>query len=193
MGCSAFTCTGTDCPLAYDLGALPGRYHAFTPHASDRAHAHAHSSNRINCHDAPDESGVSRRSIYLFSASLVTRDQTRMPCCYLAPHSPPERLGMAIRIRKQKMAEAHTFAPLTDSNPQGTVARCIFEARDVFMWMRAGATHARLAISVEATKAVALALALDSRSICLWRKKAKLKNSGDDGIVRVNERHQSVQ
>lgn len=108
---------------------------------------------------------------------------------------------MAIRIRKQKMAEAHTFAPLTDPIPQGKVARCIFEARDVFMWMRAGATHARLAISVEATKAVAVALALalapalalDSRSICLWRKKAKLKNSGDDGIVRVNERHQSVQ
>jgi len=100
---------------------------------------------------------------------------------------------MAIRIRKQKMAEAHTYAPLTDPNPQRMVARCIFEARDVFMWMRAGATHARLAISVEATKAVALALALDSRSICLWRKKAKLKNSGDDGIVRVNERHQSVQ
>lgn len=73
------------------------------------------------------------------------------------------------------MAEAHTFAPLTDPNPQGMVARCIFEARDVFMWMRAGATHARLAISVEATKAVALALALDSRSICLWRKKGQAK------------------
>lgn len=90
------------------------------------------------------------------------------------------------------MAEAHTFAPLTDPNPQGKVARCIFEARDVFMWMRAGATHARLAICVEAAKVEALALALDSRSICLWRKKAKQKNSVDDGIVRVNERHQSV-
>ena len=39
MGCRAFTCTGTDCPLVYDTGALPGKYQAWARYASS-ASAH---------------------------------------------------------------------------------------------------------------------------------------------------------